>query len=277
MSRIASLFETLRKQKRKALIPYITAGDPHPRHTVALMHALVDAGADLVELGVPFSDPMADGPVIQLACERALAHGTQLWQVLDMVKQFRRSDARTPVVLMGYLNPIETRGLEAFARRSKECGVDGVLVVDLAVEEAPEFAPALKAQGLDCIFLLAPTSSTRRIRAICREASGYLYYVSLKGVTGAATLDVNSVAAKLSEVRRCTALPIAVGFGVSDAKAAAKVGRIADAVIVGSALVSEIEKFQKRPTVLPQKLSAKLQTMRAALDALSLMPQPSQK
>ncbi len=272
MSRLKATFAALKASGRKGLIPFITAGDPHPKHTVALMHALVRGGADVIELGMPFSDPMADGPVIQLACERALAHGTHLWQVLDMVKQFRRSDARTPVVLMGYLNPIETRGLEVFARRAKECGVDGVLVVDLAVEEAPEFAPALKAQEMDCIFLLAPTSSTRRIQAICREASGYLYYVSLKGVTGAATLDVNSVAAKLTEVRRCTTLPIAVGFGVSDAKAAAKVGRVADAVIVGSVLVSEIEKHQKRPAVLAEILSVKLRAMRVALDASHLPP-----
>jgi tryptophan synthase alpha chain len=266
MSRLAATFAALKAGRRTGLIPYITAGDPHPKHTVALMHALVRGGADVIELGVPFSDPMADGPVIQLACERALASGTHLWQVLDMVRQFRRKDARTPVVLMGYLNPIETRGLDAFARRAKSCGVDGVLVVDLAVEEAPEFAPALKAQGLDCIFLLAPTSSARRIQAICREASGYLYYVSLKGVTGAATLDVRSVAAKLAEVRRCTRLPVAVGFGVRDAKTAAQVGRVADAVVVGSALVSEIEKHRKRPAALAEILSGKLRSMRAALD-----------
>ncbi len=268
MSRLAATFSALRASGRKGLIPYITAGDPHPRHTAALMHALVRGGADVIELGVPFSDPMADGPVIQLACERALSHGTHLWQVLDMVRQFRRTDGKTPVVLMGYLNPIEARGLNAFAKRAKECGVDGVLVVDLAVEESPEFAPALKSQGLDCIFLLAPTSSTSRIKAICREASGYLYYVSLKGVTGAATLDVKSVAAKLAEVRRCTTLPIAVGFGVRDAKMAAQVGRVADAVVVGSALVSEIEKHQRQPGRLPKILGVKLQSMRKALDSL---------
>lgn len=268
MSRIAPLFEALQREQRKALIPFVTAGDPSPEATVPLMHALVEGGADVIELGVPFSDPMADGPVIQLACERALVRGTHLWQVLDMVRHFRRTDAKTPVVLMGYLNPIETRGLDAFAKRAKACGVDGVLVVDLAVEEAPEFAPALRAQGLDCIFLLAPTSSARRIQAICRQASGYLYYVSLKGVTGAATLDVNSVAAKLAEVRRCTTLPIAVGFGVRDAKTAAQVGRVADAVIVGSALVSEIGKYQSRPGRLPEILGAKLRSMRKALDSL---------
>lgn len=267
MSRLAATFAALKASRRKGLVPYITAGDPHPRHTVALMHALVEGGADVIELGVPFSDPMADGPVIQLACERALKHGTHLWQVLDMVRQFRRKDAKTPVVLMGYLNPIEARGLDAFARRAKECGVDGVLVVDLAIEEAPEFAPALKAQGLDCVFLLAPTSSGRRMQAIAREASGYIYYVSLKGTTGAATLDIGSVRRKLTEIRHATSLPIAVGFGVRDARTAAAVGRVADAVVVGSALVSEIEKFQKSPAVLPKKLGAKLALMRKALDA----------
>lgn len=267
-SRLSATFEALGKQGRKALIPYITAGDPHPKHTVALMHALVEGGADIIELGVPFSDPMADGPVIQLACERALAQGTHLWQVLDLVAQFRRRDTRTPVVLMGYLNPIETRGVEAFARKARESGVDGVLVVDLAVEEAPDFAPALKAWNLDRIFLLAPNSPASRVQAISRQASGYLYYVSLKGVTGATTLDVGSVRSKLGDIRRHTDLPVAVGFGVRDAAAAAQVGRIADAVVVGSVLVAEIEKNAKRPKALPRILSAKLRAMRKALDSL---------
>lgn len=267
MSRLAKTFSDLKSSGRKGLIPYITAGDPHPRHTVALMHALVQGGADVLELGVPFSDPMADGPVIQAACERALASDTSLWQVLDMVAKFRRKDKQTPVVLMGYLNPIEARGLEAFAKRAKACGVDGVLVVDLAVEEAPEFAPVLKSQNLDCVFLIAPTSSPTRIQAIARAASGYLYYVSLKGVTGAATLDVASVKTKLVEIRRYTRLPIAVGFGVRDAKTAAQVGNVADAVVVGSALVSEIERNRKRPARLPEILGAKLRVMRTALDA----------
>jgi len=267
-SRIGAVFARLKKDGRKGLIPYITAGDPHPRHTVALMHALVEAGADVLELGVPFSDPMADGPVIQLACERALAAGTTLAKVLDMVAAFREKDVSTPVVLMGYLNPIESMGLEAFARRAKKAGVDGVLVVDLAVEEAPDFAPALKAAGLDGIFLLAPTSSAARIAAIARAGSGYLYYVSLKGVTGSATLDVKSVAAKVKQVREHTKLPVAVGFGVRDAKTAAAVGAVSDAVIVGSALVGEIAKNAKRAKALPKVLGAKLRAMRKALDAL---------
>jgi len=267
MGRIQTVFASLRASGRKGLIPYITAGDPHPRHTVALMHALVDGGADIIELGVPFSDPMADGPVIQLACERALAHGTSLAQVLAMVARFRRRDSATPVVLMGYLNPIETLGAAAFARRAKAAGVDGVLVVDLAVEEAPDFSPMLRAQGLDCIFLLAPTSPSTRIEAIAREGSGYLYYVSLKGVTGARSLDVGGVKRKLAEIRRHTRLPVAVGFGVRDARTAARVGAVADAVVVGSALVSEIARKAPRPAALPKTLGAKLRTMRRALDA----------
>lgn len=273
MSRLASTFATLRASGRKALIPYITAGDPEPGVTVEAMHALVRGGADVIELGVPFSDPMADGPTIQLACERALKHGTGLWQILDMVAEFRRSDAATPVVLMGYLNPIEMRGVEAFAARAAKAGVDGVLLVDLAVEEADDYLPALRAHGLDCIFLLAPTSPEDRVAAIAQRASGYLYYVSLKGVTGAATLDVASVAAQLAMIRRHTALPLAVGFGIRDAASAQAVGGIADGVVVGSALVAEAERLQDRPGELPAALQQKLAGLRAALD--SLVPTPA--
>lgn len=268
-SRLAARFERLRAAGRKALIPYITAGDPQPDVTVGLMHALVRGGADVIELGVPFSDPMADGPTIQLACERALKYGTGLWQILDMVAEFRRSDADTPVVLMGYLNPVETRGLEAFAARAQAAGVDGVLLVDLAVEEAQDYLPTLRAHGLDCIFLLAPTSPPARIEAIARAASGYLYYVSLKGVTGAATLDVASVEAKVAEIRRHTGLPVAVGFGIRDAASARAVGGVADGVVVGSALVAEIERLQERPQELPAVLQEKLAALRAALDSLA--------
>jgi tryptophan synthase alpha chain len=267
MSRIAEVFQALAKSGRKALVPYITAGDPHPRHTVALMHALVAGGADVIELGVPFSDPMADGPIIQLACERALVHGTSLKQVLAMVAEFRRTDGKTPVVLMGYLNPIETMGLATFAAHAKAAGVDGVLVVDLAIEEAPEFIPVLQAHGLDRIFLLAPTSSDERIAAVAAQASGYLYYVSLKGVTGAKTLDVKDVADKLQGIRRLTKLPIVVGFGIRDAASAAQIGQIADGVVVGSALVAEIEKRQNEPNGLSDILKNKLGEMRRALDS----------
>jgi tryptophan synthase alpha chain len=270
MTRIKAVLQALKANGRKALIPYITAGDPHPDHTVGLMHALVKGGADVLELGVPFSDPMADGPTIQLACERALLHGTSLWNVVEMVAEFRKRDTTTPVVLMGYLNPIEARGLDAFAAYAKAAGVDGVLIVDVAVEEAPEIAPCLRAHGLDCIFLLAPTSSAERIAAIAHEASGYLYYVSLKGVTGAATLDVGSVAAKLDEIRAQTDLPIAVGFGIRDAASAAAVARIADGVVVGSALVSQIEKHQNEAQKLPELLRAQLAEMRAAIDDVAV-------
>ena len=266
MSRIKDTLERIRGQGRKALIPYITAGDPQPDVTVGLMHALVKAGADVIELGVPFSDPMADGPVIQLACERALKHGTGLWDIIDMVAEFRKADGETPVVLMGYLNPIEMRGVAAFAERAARAGVDGVLIVDLAVEEADDYLPALRSQGLDCIFLLAPTSPAERIEAVARQASGYLYYVSLKGVTGAASLDVASVAEKLQEIRRFTKLPLAVGFGIRDAASARAVGAVADAVIVGSALVAEIEKHQNEPSTLPGRLAEKLAPLREALD-----------
>jgi tryptophan synthase alpha chain len=267
MNRIEKRFAALRAAGRKALVPYFTAGDPHPRHTVAIMHALVRGGADIIELGVPFSDPMADGPVIQLACERALAHGTGLWDILDMVEAFRREDATTPVVLMGYLNPIETRGIEAFAERARAVGVDGVLIVDLAIEEAQDYLPALRKRGLDCIFLLAPTSPEQRIRAVAHAASGYLYYVSLKGVTGAASLDVDAVSAKLAEIRRYSALPLAVGFGIRDAASARAVGRVADGVVVGSALVSEIERLQTQPEQIPARLEARMRELREALDA----------
>jgi tryptophan synthase alpha chain len=268
MSRLAKTFTALKTSNRKALIPYITAGDPHPQYTVGFMHALVKAGADVLELGVPFSDPMADGPTIQLACERALIHNTSLWNVIDMVAEFRKTDDKTPVVLMGYLNPIEMRGVEAFAQKAQAAGVDGVLIVDLAVEEASRYLPTLRAHNLDCIFLLAPTSPEARIAAIAKEASGYLYYVSLKGVTGAATLDIDSVTTKLAEIRKHTELPVAVGFGIRDATSAAAVGKVADGVVVGSALVSEIEKNQANPGVLPGLLAEKLAPMRAALDQL---------
>ncbi|HET8881818.1 MAG TPA: tryptophan synthase subunit alpha [Solimonas sp.] len=272
MNRLQSRFAALKAQNRKALVPYITAGDPQPQHTVALMHALVRGGADVIELGVPFSDPMADGPTIQLACERALKHGTGLWDILDMVAEFRTTDADTPVVLMGYLNPVETRGVDAFASKAQASGLDGVLLVDLAVEEAHDYVPALRAHGLDCIFLLAPTSPDSRVAAIAREASGYLYYVSLKGVTGAATLDVASVAQRLAMIRRHTDLPLAVGFGIRDPASAKAIGAIADGVVVGSSLVAEVERLQDRPGELPGVLQDKLAALRAALDSLAASP-----
>jgi tryptophan synthase alpha chain len=240
MSRLLGRFAALKQAQRTALVPYITAGDPGPAASVPLMHALVEAGADVLELGVPFSDPSADGPVIQAACERALAAGTTLRDVLAMVREFRERDTATPVVLMGYLNPVEAMGAECFADEAAAAGVDGVLTVDMPPEEAEPLAGLLKARGIDPIFLLAPTSGEARARRISETASGFVYYVSLKGVTGAASLDLDEVRARLAEMRRATRLPLGVGFGVRDAATAARLATMADAVIVGSAVVSRI-------------------------------------
>lgn len=268
MSRLASHLASLHAQGIKALIPFITGGDPSPAHTVGLMHVLVANGADVIELGMPFSDPSADGPTIQLACERSLAAGTTLTKILGMVAEFRSTNSHTPVVLMGYMNPIERRGLHNFARDAKAAGVDGVLLVDLAIEEAPDFAPAFKDVGLDLIFLIAPTSTAARIQAVAQLASGYLYYVSLKGVTGVASLDIASVTAKLAEIRQHTTLPLAVGFGIRDAATAAAVGAIADGVVVGSALVSIVEQHAQAPEQIAGLLGAKMAELRQALNSV---------
>jgi tryptophan synthase alpha chain len=267
MSRLADRFAALRAAGRKALIPFVTAGDPHRSVTVPLMHALVAAGADAIELGVPFSDPMADGPVIQRASERALVHHTSLRDVLGMVSEFRQRDAHTPVVLMGYLNPIEVMGYEAFARAAAEAGADGVLTVDLPPDEGHDLLVALRAVDVDPIYLIAPTSSPARIEKICSAASGFVYYVSLKGVTGAAHLDLGPVEAKLAQIRERTTLPVGVGFGIRDAATAARVARVADAVIVGSALVSRVEELVATPEAIPPALGALLGEMRSAMDA----------
>ena len=242
MSRIKSTFDRLDGEGRKALIPFITAGDPDAALTVPLMHALVEAGADVIELGVPFSDPMADGPTIQRASERALAKGMTLRKVLGLVVEFRTVDATTPVVLMGYANPVEAMGLEKFAAAAAAAGVDGVLVVDYPPEEAAAFGAAMKAQGMDPIFLLAPTSTAARIAQVAAVASGYVYYVSLAGVTGSAALNVDAVAERLPQIRRQTGLPVGVGFGIRDASTASRIAGIADAVVVGSRIIEEIEK-----------------------------------
>lgn len=239
MSRIASTFSQL--GSRKALIAYITAGDPSPDVTLGLMHSLADNGADIIELGVPFTDPMADGPVIQRAVERALAQGVSLRGVLDITRRFRERNQTTPVVLMGYLNPVHKMGYAEFAAAAAEAGVDGVLTVDSPIETITPLQEALKARDVDCIFLVAPTTGEARIRAIAERASGFVYYVSLKGVTGSAELDTDEVAAKLALLRRHIKLPIGVGFGISDTASAARVAAVADAVIVGSRLVKEIE------------------------------------
>lgn len=241
MSRIQTVFAKLKGQ-RCALISFITGGDPTLSATVPLMHAMVRAGADLLEVGMPFSDPMADGPVIQMGHQRALSSGTTTRAVLQMVAEFRREDVVTPVILMGYVNPVETMGYAAFARSSREAGVDGAILVDLPPEEAYEWRIQAQACGLDTIFLLAPTTTVARIGLISAASSGFLYYVALKGVTGAGHLNIEDVAAKLALVRATTNLPVGVGFGIRDAESAARLGRFADAVIVGSAIVERMAK-----------------------------------
>ena len=266
MSRLGGKFESLKKQQRTALIPFITAGDPNPDFTVPAMHAMVKAGADVIELGVPFSDPMADGPVIQKASERALAHKMSLRKVLSIVRAFRQTDGETPVVLMGYLNPIEAMGYADFVSAAAEVGVDGVLTVDLPPEESAEFIPLLLQSSIDPIYLLAPNSTEERIRKMGQLGSGYLYYVALKGVTGAANLDLADVSRKLQEIRGLTSLPIGVGFGVKNAETAAAIGSLADAVVVGSALVSKIESNTQNAGQALAEIVELLQSMRAALD-----------
>lgn len=266
MSRIGGKFRSLQESGRKALIPYITCGDPQPDVTVPLMHALVESGADFLELGVPFSDPMADGPVIQAACERALKHGVSLHDVLDCVREFRLTDSDTPVILMGYLNPVEVMGYETFAVAAADAGVDGVLTVDLPPEEGHDLVVSLKNHQLDPIFLAAPTSDAARIRLMSDAGSGFLYYVSFKGVTGASQLDVRAVEDKLEVIRANTAMPVGVGFGIRDAESAARISRFADAVVVGSALVSQIAALADSPGEIPAKAPQVIAGMRRAMD-----------
>jgi len=264
MSRIQTAFQRLRQAGRKALIPYITAGDPEPSVTVPVMRAMVDAGADVIELGVPFSDPMADGPVIQRSGERALRHGVGLPQVLHMVVEFRRENAATPVVLMGYANPIEAMGSAQFVRAAQEAGVDGVIVVDYPPEESREFAELVRAAGMDPIFLLAPTSTDDRVAGIARQASGYIYYVSLKGITGASHLDLADVAANVQRIRRETNLPVGVGFGIRDGVTAKAICAFADAAIIGTRVIQEMEGAA--PVEVPEKVRAFLRGVRLAMD-----------
>ena len=240
MSRISSTFQALKQQNRKALIPFITAGDPSPQITLTIMQTLVHHGADLIELGVPFSDPMADGPVIQRANERALTQGISLSNVLEMVEQFRQSDTRTPVILMGYLNPVEAFGYEAFAGDAAAAGVDGVIIVDMPPEESALLNRYLRAGQIDQIFLITPTTTEQRIEIIAEIASGFLYYVSVKGTTGDKEANPVEVNEKLGLVRRKSDLPVAVGFGIKDAETAARVANYCDAVVIGSALVEKI-------------------------------------
>ena len=264
MSRIAATFDALRAQGRKALIPYVCAGDPHADGTADILHAMADAGADVIELGVPFSDPMADGPVIQRASERALTRGIGLRQVLEMVRAFRARDTRTPVVLMGYANPIERYGIARFPDDAAAAGVDGVLVVDYPPEECAAFAADLKSHGIDPIFLLAPTSTDDRIGAVGAVASGYVYYVSLKGVTGAAHLDVSGVAEAVPRIRARVRVPVGVGFGIRDGASARAVAAHADAVVVGTALVQRLESATRDNAA--SIAAAFVAELRAALD-----------
>ena len=267
MSRIKTTMDALKQSGKKALIPYITGGDPRPEWTESLMHSLVDNGADIIELGVPFSDPMADGPVIQLACERALAHNTSLRDLLEIVRQFRKKNAETPVVLMGYLNPVERMGIENFLDAAADAGVDGVLTVDLPPEEADWFAPMVAERNLDLIFLIAPTTTDERIRSICEHSSGYVYYVSVKGVTGSAALSATEVADKVANIRRIADIPVGVGFGISDAESARAISEVSDGVIVGSVLVNIIKENQDDLSAIKDKLGSMLSSMRHAMDA----------
>lgn len=266
MSRLHACFSECQIKQRKALIPFITAGDPNPILTIPLMHALVDAGADVLELGVPFSDPMADGPVIQRASERALKHHVSLRQIFEMVKEFRTQNTKTPIVLMGYLNPLEAYTYQAVAKDAANAGVDGFLIVDLPPEEAEALVKPLQQHDLDMIFLIAPTTQAARIAKIAQQASGFIYYVSVKGVTGSADLDIQAVSDKITLIRQHTDLPIGVGFGIKNAETAAKVAKVADAIIVGSVLVQLIENTEESQLIA--KLSQALVDIRRGIDSV---------
>lgn len=265
MSRIQTVFTALKQQGKTALIPYITAGDPHPKHTVNLMHTLVKHGADMIELGVPFSDPMADGPVIQRASERALLHKVGLTAVLDMVKTFRETNQTTPIILMGYANPIEAIGATVFADRAKAADVDGVITVDYPPEECGDFVQQLRSRDIDPVFLLSPTTDQKRVDLIVNQASGFVYYVSLKGVTGAANLDITEVSQRVASIRKQTHLPVGVGFGIRDAVTAKATAAIADAVVVGSRMVQAIEV--SNDDNLLGNVAALMDELKSAVDA----------
>lgn len=267
MSRIQSTFAALQDAGRTALIPYIAAGDPNPGVTVELLHGMANAGADIIELGIPFSDPMVDGPVIQRAAERALEHHVSLKMVLKMVGEFRQTNDHTPIILMGYVNPIEMYGYQRFATDAANVGVDGVITVDLPPNPDNETVTLFKAAGLDPIFLIAPTTKEARIEEICSAARGFVYYVSLKGVTGAAGIDVPAVTKRLVKIRQYTDLPLGVGFGISDGEAAAKVGKVANAVIVGSAMIKRMEAVMEQGNqAMIDATSAFTAELRRALD-----------
>lgn len=264
MSRIQSTLSKLAGERRKGLIPFITAGDPAPELTVNLMHGLVAGGADIIELGVPFSDPMADGPVIQRASERALANGVSMLDVLRFVTEFRQQDMHTPVVLMGYANPIERMGASAFIAAAKQAGVDGVLVVDYPPEECEAFAAEMRQHGLDAIFLLAPTSTDERIAQVGKIASGYVYYVSLKGVTGSGNLDLEAVAGMIPRIKQHVSVPVGVGFGIRDAATAKAIASVSDAVVIGSRIIQELENTPREHAV--EAVTRFIKGIREALD-----------
>ena len=268
MSRLGKRFESLRARRRKALIPFVTAGDPEPSVTIPLMHAMVAAGADILEIGVPFSDPMAEGPVIQRACERALVHGTSLRDVLAMITVFRAQDTETPVVLMGYLNPIEIMGYADFSRAAAVAGVDGVITVDLPPEDADDYIRALRNEDIDTIFLASPTTSDERLAKLARHARGFVYYVSLKGVTGSASLAPTEVRERVGQIKSQVDLPVVVGFGIRDAATAAHLSGIADGVVVGSRLVQIVAENEARVENIAIQIAAQLAAMREAMDRL---------
>lgn len=267
MSRIPGIFECLKSEARQALVGYLVGGDPAPDATVPAMHALAEGGCDIIEVGMPFSDPEADGPDIQAGHERALAAGTRMAHVFDAVRSFREADERTGIVLMGYLNVVERIGADDFARRAAEAGVDGVILVNLPPEESVELRASFDARGLDLILLLAPTTTPDRARLILGAASGFAYYVSLKGTTGAGHLDVDAVREKLAALREITDLPLAVGFGIRDGASARAVAEFADAVVVGSAIVRRMGEGAEDPTKLPAELGALVAELRQAMDA----------
>ena len=265
MSRISSVFEQLKAQHKTALIPFVTAGDPDPQLTVPILHALAAAGADIIELGVPFSDPMADGPTIQRASERALKHHVGLKDVLALVAEFRKTNTATPIVLMGYANPVEHMGYEAFAKNAAAAGVDGVLTVDIPPEESTGVADVFAAHGVDMIFLLSPTTPAARINVVAQKASGFVYYVSLKGVTGSASLDLAEVASHIPAIREHCGLPVGVGFGIRDGETAHAIARFADAVVIGSRIVQEIENSPREKII--ENLTNFVRGIRVAIDA----------
>ena len=268
MSHITNCFKQMKLENRKGLIPFIVAGDPAPAYTLSLMNALVDGGADVIELGVPFSDPMADGPVIQRGSERALVHGTSLHDVINMVAEFRKKNQQTPVILMGYLNPVEVMGYEEFGKQAAEAGVDGALIVDMPPEEAAELKVIMTKYELDLIFLIAPTTNAERQKYISKIASGFLYYVSLKGVTGSNDLNIDSVRGSVSAIKQHLKLPVCVGFGIRDAESAANVAQVSDAVVIGSPIVELVGDLNDDSTESMNSITAYLSTIRQAIDAI---------